>query len=175
MIYSRRYQYLLSLLKSVNIEGYTAIDCGCGIGGGVWELLQNNYKVKAYDIDKTCILECAKIGVSAEVANLCHLPLPNNYADLFFCVETLEHLNETDIQTAVSEIKRTTRKNGIILITTPSDKKDCLSNPLHVQYLSYKQLNTLFKLPTIYIGQWFKHPNDKSSLVLILRNENGTK
>lgn len=58
-----------------------------------------------------------------------HLPFPNNFFDCIILSEVLEHLGEED--TALQEIKRVLKKDGILLVTVPCEDFPFFWDPLN--------------------------------------------
>ena len=126
-------------------------------------------KVIGYDISKELINSAIHKGVEASEANICDLPCKDGLADVFVCSETLEHLGNIELEQAVGEIKRSTKKDGIICITVPSDKTLCLKNKSHKQYLSAKDLKRCFNnCDVLLLGQFCKK-QDKCNTVIFFR------
>lgn len=164
---NKRYEYILKHLLKLRVKpGSTIIDCACGDGYGSDILNKSNMKVVGYDISEELVCTAISRNVEADVADICDLPCDDNFADVFVCSETLEHLNHKELKQAVSEIKRTTKKNGIICITVPSDPVLCLKNKNHKQYLSLKNLEDAFKDCSFLLhGQFCKKPGKCNTVV----------
>lgn len=157
---NKRYSYILKHLNMLRVRpGSTVIDCACGDGYGSDILNSSDLNVIGFDISEELVCAAIERGIEADVADICNLPCKDSTADVFVCSETLEHLTKPELQDAVSEIKRTTKKNGIICITVPSDPKLCLQNKNHKQYLSCKDLESLFNdCGLLFRGEFCKKP-----------------
>ena len=157
---NKRYQYILENLIENNMwKGTTIVDCACGDGHGAEYLQLAGISVMGYDLDEDLIAKTKARGVGAQVANICDIPCNDNMADIFVCSETLEHLNKEESLRAVSEIKRVTTENGVICITVPADKKICMKNKLHKQFLSKSRLRDLFhEYEVVFDGKFCKKP-----------------
>lgn len=164
---NKRYSYILKNLLRLKVKnGSTVIDCACGDGYGSDVLNSSGMNVIGYDILDDLVDIAIGRGVEAGVANICNLPCGNEMADVFVCSETLEHLDKHELTKAVDEIKRVTKKNGIICITVPSDPKVCLRNKNHKQYLSRKDLEHTFSdCKILFYGEFCKKPGKCNAVV----------
>jgi SAM-dependent methyltransferase len=105
------------------------LDAGSGFGQYEWRLcrMNNHWKIKAVDIDKEHVEDCTlffgKAGmserVSFSVADLTTFSDPENY-DLILSVDVMEHIREDE--TVFHNFHKSLNNNGILLISTPSDK-----------------------------------------------------
>ena len=75
--------------------------------------------------------------------NLTDLSLEDQYFNFGFSIHTIEHIYPEDIDKAVSEMLRTIKTNGYIMVNLP-DKESYLWEPLHVYRPSIEELNQLF-------------------------------
>ncbi len=102
--------------------GKVVLDVACGDGYGSKILAENAQKVVGADNDKH-LLELAKNSrITGGNLEFCfcdarHLPFPENSFDVSVSTETIEHFIEQKI--FVNELKRVTRRGGIIIISTP--------------------------------------------------------
>jgi len=170
-----RYDFILDVLKEKKIflENKNVIDCACGDGRGSVCLQNSGLHVTAIDIDEKETIKCFNKGIkNTSIGDIRDLEVQNNFGDLFFCSETLEHLEFDDCQRASHEIQRTTKQNGIICITVPKDKNICLSKKCHKTWVQLSDLKRWFvNCDFIFIGEFFKSNKSKgSNLVVVLRN-----
>jgi len=164
---NKRYSYILKNLLRLKVKlGSTIIDCACGDGYGSSILNSAGMCVIGYDISEKLVCDAICKDVEADISNICGLPCEDGEADVFVCSETLEHLSKNKLEKAVSEIKRATRKNGIICITVPSDPKLCMRNKNHKQYLSRIDLENLFNdCRFLFHGEFCKKPGKCNTVV----------
>ena len=167
---NKRYAYILKHLLKLRVKpGSFVIDCACGDGYGSSVIQSSDLNVIGFDISEELVFIAIERGIEANVANICNLPCKDALADVFICSETLEHLDKYELQKAINEIKRITKKNGIICITVPSDPKLCLRNKNHKQYLSQKDLNHIFNdCQILFHGEFCKKPG-KCNAVIFFR------
>ena len=126
------------------------LDVGCG-NGLITNMLSQKYEVTAVDRSQNALkfVKCNKLQSSAD-----NIPLPDNYADMVFSSELLEHLPEDVLKGTVAEIKRLSRK--YIFITVPNEEnpdklsikcpkcKYVYNSPNHLRSFSAKKLIDLF-------------------------------
>jgi SAM-dependent methyltransferase len=105
------------------------LDAGSGFGQYEWRMgrMNKHWKIKAVDIDKEHVEDCTlffgKAGmserVSFSVADLTTFSDPESY-DLILSVDVMEHIREDE--TVFHNFHKSLNNNGILLISTPSDK-----------------------------------------------------
>lgn len=103
--------------KWIPQDVHNIIDIGCG-NGIICNALARDYDVTGIDISETALkaVVCNKIQCSAT-----EIPVPDQSFDLVFSSEMLEHLSSEDLQIAVSEMKRISRRH--ILISVPNQEQ----------------------------------------------------
>jgi len=105
------------------------LDAGSGFGQYAWRMCRMNklWKIHAVDISREHIEDCAaffgKEGMSERVtfsvADLTTYSDPGSY-DFILSVDVMEHLKEDEA--VLSNFHKSLKDNGILLISTPSDK-----------------------------------------------------
>lgn len=105
------------------------LDAGSGMGQYTWRLakMKDTWSIKGIDINQDETDECTylfgKAGLSRRVSFKCEdLTLfrdPENF-DLILSVDVMEHIAEDEI--VFSNFHSSLRRNGILLISTPSDQ-----------------------------------------------------
>ena len=169
---NNRYLYIIEQLKILNVPDGVVVDCGCGEGVGSYFLKENGFSnVYSFDISSKMIDKCKDYGVEAKYGDITNLSLNDDFADIFICSETLEHLTIDELISAINNIKRICKNNGYICITVPENERQCLSSKLHKQFLSKSCLINNFKgLEIAFDGIFCKKPN-RCNLVMIFRNK----
>lgn len=107
---------ILKLNQKINI-----IDLGCG-DGSFLKLLEENFKnINTFGID--ILPEVLKIKeflrAEIKISDLRRSGFPNNFFDIIFCLDTLEHFE--DLEPAIREIKRILKNNGLMVISVPTE------------------------------------------------------
>ena len=169
---NNRYLYLIKQLHNLNIYDGVVVDCGCGDGNGSKLLIENGFDdIHSFDISDEAISRCRDNGVKAQKGNITKMPLDDNFADIFICSETLEHLNTKESSVAIMKIKRICKQDGCICITVSENKEQCLKGAGHKQYFTKQDLlDHFFPLEVAFEGVFCKKPG-KCNLVLIFIND----
>jgi len=107
----------------------SVLDAGSGFGQYTWRMskMNNRWKIKAIDINKEQIDDCntffSKTGLSDRVrfytCDLTTLNDPDCY-DIILSVDVMEHIENDSL--VFHNFYRSLRSNGVLLISTPSDK-----------------------------------------------------
>lgn len=121
----------LSMAEAITGNGECSIlDVGCGIGYGVEVLLEKGHKgtILAIDPEKDCINylrseKFAKLpdGVSIKHGGLTDEGLVSGEFDFVFCIEVVEHLNPSEIESFFAKLRKRTRKN--LFLSTPDSRR----------------------------------------------------
>ena len=132
---SLRYDYLRSAqLGVISLLNLRENDCMLDIGCGTFPyfLLVSNAR-KKYGIDpsvnlsllknnnKNIFLKKIKVGEQ-------RLPFKDNFFDVITMLAVFEHIDHDKLNHALKEVKRTLKRGGIFIITTPAPWSD---RPLH--------------------------------------------
>lgn len=97
------------------------LDVGCGCGRHLLPL-SSSYSTTGIDISFTALtrakdyLEKQNRKADYATASLTHLPLKGETFDAVICLGVLQHLTEPGRYTAVSEIKRILKSNGLVFL-----------------------------------------------------------
>lgn len=141
----------------------TVLDIGCGTGAGSNMLSKSFQKVYGVDISPGAIEYCKKNwkqkNMSFVIGSGISIPFPADTFDVVAAFEVFEHIK--DWNKFLLELKRVTKQNGKIYISTPN--KDVYSpgtkkpiNPYHFFEMTEKQfrkaMSTYFKIDS-FLGQ----------------------
>lgn len=105
------------------------LDIGCAKGFMLYDFhrLIPGIEIHGIDISEYAINNSKKeIKESLQVGNAINLPFKDNYFDLVISITTLHNLNKTDMQHALNEIKRVSKKHAFITLdaySTDEEKK----------------------------------------------------
>lgn len=108
------------LLESLQVQGRTVLDAGCGAGRYL-EILQRYHPTMVVGIDFAMgMIEKAKkkvnrASVHLQVARVEHLPFKDEKFDCVLCTLVLGHIVE--LESAVAELSRVLRRNGSMVIS----------------------------------------------------------
>lgn len=140
--------------KKVASSGGRVLDLGCGDGFWSRKLARLGYQVTSVDHEKyyqnTQLVDLEK-----------KLPFPDQYFDLVWSTEVLEHLFTP--ASFVQEIKRILKPRGLLVLTTPNSyfwiypilrifgyRPRDLQNPDHKQFFHRDDIRRLFPRAQIY-------------------------
>lgn len=142
-----------SLVPSAK-KGMTALDVGCREGHQTQFLKDKGYKIVSIDIKKN-IPECIIMDANKK------LKIGDNYFDLIWCSEVIEHLDNPSL--TITEFRRILKSNGIMILTTPNSncwffrlsnlfglKPEQLQRKDHKHFFSKKNINKLFPEAKIF-------------------------
>lgn len=104
---------------SIN-NGSIVLDVGCNTGFVLEEIRNLNYFSEYYGIDMvdkfpTTVIEKSNF----RVADTRNLPFDNDYFDVVFAMDTLEHIKEYEV--AINEIWRVLKPDGIAVLSGPTE------------------------------------------------------
>lgn len=107
-----------------HLKGDSVLDAGCGNGWLSVCAREKGFRVNAIDISENEMKESSFIfkKQNADIAltrtSLLGLPFMDSSFDSVMCIYVLEHIS--DIEGALTEIKRVLRKNGRLIIVVPN-------------------------------------------------------
>lgn len=115
------YLPVLNTLRSVHNDDkiYSVLDVGCSHGGGVRQLWEVGIPASGVDISPTAAAMATQTygdnqsmcaGPCFQNASVTNLPFADKSFDAILSTDVLEHLDEAEVQTAVIEMARVTRK-----------------------------------------------------------------
>ena len=139
--------FLKHILWNFSFKSF--LDVGCSTGKGIQTVMDNNILSYGIDISETAIKLAKKRGRKCKVGSICDIPCVSNSFDMVFSSDVMEHLKEEDIDIALKELCRVSKKYVALVIALKKDKcigmrkwffKCKLSNQrLHLSVLSEKQ------------------------------------
>lgn len=108
------------LLNKREMEGKKFLEIGCGLGYFSNKAFKLGAKVVGVDIGPKLIKICKNKTPKASfrVANASKLPFRNETFDIVLSTEVVEHVDKQ--ATAIREMIRVLKKDGILAITTPN-------------------------------------------------------
>jgi SAM-dependent methyltransferase len=123
----RRLAFVLSRYKFVSkmLEGKKFVgELGCGDAFGTRIVMQAVQKVVAYDFDPVFIEDIRQRQsptwpVEAHYHNMLEAPLPSLH-DGIYSLDVIEHINRTDEDAYLSNLKASLTNDGVLIIGSPS-------------------------------------------------------
>lgn len=122
LFYSRlRASIELTRNELLRLRGGRIVDFGCGDGLFLALLEKEFPKVKTFGVDILPeVAETKKfLRADIKIADLKNTSYENNYFDIIFCLDTLEHFEK--LSDPINEIKRVLKKDGILVISIPTE------------------------------------------------------
>lgn len=149
----------LKLIKN-RVRRETILDIGCGFFPTflIRSNFKNKYGIDQYLVDSLVIknkyqIQLNKMNISNEIS----LPYKDDYFDVVAMLAVIEHIEGEKLKLIIQEIHRVLSKNGILVITTPSEKINKLMKTLanfgllsSVEINDHKTLFSLKKLRTFF-------------------------
>jgi len=100
-------------------DNFVILDIGCRDGFLLKQIRNLKSNCYCYGIEKDSeVLEEVE-GCDIRIADTKNLPFKNNFFDVVFALDVLEHIKE--IETAILEIKRVLKNEGIIVVSGPTE------------------------------------------------------
>ena len=138
------------------VKNKIVIDCACGTGISSKIFVEAGAKeIWSFDLDKKEIEQLIKTNsnssIKFQVASGIKLPLPDNFADVYISLETIEHIKEDEGY--LKEAKRVLKNNGTFICSTPNRTitnptktvNDKPFNKFHVREYSFDEFTNLVK------------------------------
>ncbi len=125
------------------------LDIACGNGFGSNFLSEKGYEVIGGDISPEAIEACRQkyTSVKFEVCDGTKLSFANETFDAVVSFETIEHTTQFDKM--LEEFKRVTKRDGVVLISTPNiavnSPSGKVTNPFHTQEWNFNELQDILK------------------------------
>jgi 2-polyprenyl-3-methyl-5-hydroxy-6-metoxy-1,4-benzoquinol methylase len=132
-----RYRLALNL-----VPGRRVLDAGCGVGWGS-ELLRlaGAESVVGVDLSEDALADARRRAPACEFVpgDLQKLPFEDGEFDVVVCMEALEHTMDTG--SALDELARVLRPDGILLVSSPNPGVYEAGNPFHLHELTADELH----------------------------------
>lgn len=173
-----RQRYIRDLLPGLvdTKKSLHLLDAGCGTGRLLKHLgsAYPHWTLHGVDISEDCCKECREKWPLLDIRceSLEHLSYADGCMDAVICSDVLEHLWDRHHVSAVREMKRVLREEGILVITTPAKKaSDMLMRHLnHLSYLSLEHIQGICSgMNLIYSGRICKKSLDDPTTVMVFR------
>lgn len=112
------------LVETLNLNGKTILELGCGNAAKTIEIASNGFDrfIYACEVDKIQHEKNLKLEIKNIKFLLCgaeELPFENNSIDMVFMFKSLHHVPIELMDTALSEIKRVLKPNGLAYFSEP--------------------------------------------------------
>ena len=113
-----RIKKCIKIIKNQKRGRFLDIGCSTGVWGQYW--IKNGWDVFGIDINKEQLIKSEEKGIKTSHCDLNtdKLPFEDNFFDLIFAGEVIEHLIDTD--GFLQELYRCVKPGGFVLLTTPN-------------------------------------------------------
>ena len=137
---------------ALQAKGKDVLELGCNKGFGTVIYAGNAHSVKAADTSVEAIEEARKLNSCENVDYIrldsWTLPFEDNSFDITVLFQVVEHIALDRLEIFLQEIKRVTRDNGVVILTTPNRNIRLLPlqkpwNPFHTKEYSARELYAL--------------------------------
>lgn len=125
LFHRNRYEFILDIVKKLKItERESLLDIGSHFLHILLSIKELNYDTYGIDIELFVKLTESRAKTAGIILRECDLaidkvPFEDNFFNVVFCNETLEHLNFHPLK-VFKEIQRVLKPGGRVLITTPN-------------------------------------------------------
>ncbi len=116
----RRLETLLdNFMRDATWSGKIVLDAGCGTGRGTQAILKRDATIIAMDIGLNLVRRTVdRCNCSAVVGDVLACPFPDNYFDVVFSSEVIEHT--PDPLAAIAQFHRMLKPGGHLILSTPN-------------------------------------------------------
>lgn len=127
--YIKRLKMVLNLLKHQNKQYGKILEIGYGSGIFFPELSKICEKLYGLEVfpeakkEAEQMMEKENIQAELTTGSVTKMPFTDNFFDATICVSALEHLHPNEMEEAISEVKRVTKNNGLVILGFPSGRK----------------------------------------------------
>ena len=154
----------------------TILNIGIGDGWLEKRCQQAGWHTYTLDPSPDAIAKLRELGIEGETGYIEKNPYPDNFFDVVFCSEVIEHLSDEQINLGLLEIKRVLKKEGLLLGTVPYNENLRISQVVcpccgkvfhrwgHLQSFNQNALSHIFErvfkvenIKTIYFSIWSKN------------------
>jgi 2-polyprenyl-3-methyl-5-hydroxy-6-metoxy-1,4-benzoquinol methylase len=122
-VHNNRLDNIVNVFLKLKIKNASVLDAGCGEGHLLERLQKAEKDNKYYGIDIIPLaINQAKERcpfANIEIGDIYEVKYPNEFFDIIICTEVLEHI--FNFKSALKELKRTLKPNGVLIISFPNE------------------------------------------------------
>ncbi len=130
------------------IKGKKVLDIGCGLAYGTSLMAEQAAEITGFDYDEATVNE--NKNSYRDITNLNFirgavppLPIEDKSYDVITAFQFIEHIHPR--KEFVIESLRVLKPGGVLLITTPNNKKSLARNPFHVHEYTFDEMHNELK------------------------------
>lgn len=150
----RIWPHVSNFLSNFNSSDYL-LDVGCGNGKNILANPQLNFK--GIDISENLVKICQNKKLDVITSDMCNIPFDDNTFNGIICIASYHHLStDNDRRTALNEMYRLLKKDGLLLITVwameqpPESTFNFKHSDELVKWTSVKTKKTYYRYYHIY-------------------------
>jgi SAM-dependent methyltransferase len=117
--YSLKYLRFMEIIKKALPDNATVLEAGCGTGQTL-SLFCSRHTTIGLDISPDALSIAKKNCDTLINGDIFHIPLRDGSCDLVYNSGVIEHFQEPENRTAVSEMVRVTKRGGSVIIIVPN-------------------------------------------------------
>lgn len=118
-----RLRFLFRLARHrKNGETLKCLNVGAGNGWLELEIASAGWQSFSVDPTDEVVTKLCSLGITAKKGYIEDLPFPDNFFDIVFASEVLEHLTDIQLSHALQEVYRVLRPGGMFIGTVPSEE-----------------------------------------------------
>jgi SAM-dependent methyltransferase len=117
--YSLKYLRFMEIIKKALPDNATVLEAGCGTGQTL-SLFCSRHTTIGLDISPDALSIAKKNCDTLVNGDIFHIPLRDGSCDLVYNSGVIEHFQEPENRTAVSEMVRVTKRGGSVIIIVPN-------------------------------------------------------
>lgn len=114
-----RLNFLINKADKLYREKPTTLNIGIGNGWLERECKKRGWESYSLDPSEVAVKQLSSDGLKAKVGYIEAIPYDDNFFDICFCSEVLEHLSNEQLYQGLKEIKRVLKKGGYLIGTVP--------------------------------------------------------
>lgn len=115
-----RLKFLFRAAKARPTEaGARVLNIGVGNGWLEKTCAQHGWETYSLDPNAAAVKRLEQWGITGKAGYITEIPYPDDYFDIVFCTEVLEHLPVDEMRQSLREIARTLKEGGALFGTVP--------------------------------------------------------
>jgi SAM-dependent methyltransferase len=114
-----RLSFLINKAGKLSRQKPTVLNIGIGNGWLERECVRRGWNTYSLDPSEVAVKKLEDDGLRAKAGYIEAIPYEDNFFDICFCSEVLEHLSDEQLYSGLKEIKRILKKGGYLIGTVP--------------------------------------------------------
>jgi len=156
-------EYINQLVE--RYEFSSILDVGCAQGKVVEAYRKKGKDAYGIDVAQGAVTDCKRKGLNCKVSSVLDIPYLDNRFDAVVTTDVLEHLKEEDVDKAISEIIRVTKKYIFVKVAKTIEKETKWLQKVKEKYSQYQDIEnlhlTVYSNRRTWIEKFDSHSNVK--------------